>query len=170
MISLSCICFIQQVYPQSSSSDSSFHPYHINYWGTGTILGIGSLANYRWNTNVRRKTEIVSLGNQELNRGDIHGIDTWSLKQDPSIGLPSLNYSNYAPVVHSGSSRFPLLFVDHRIRRDWFDMLLDVLKTIRIGRRTFYELELCLGPNFQDRMRPITYYDQVSLQREKAIR
>jgi membrane-associated phospholipid phosphatase len=163
MISLSCICFIQQVYPQSSSSDSSSHPYHIDYWGTGIILGVGSLANYLGTPGVRSKADLSLWEIQELNRGDVHGIDTWSLKLDPSNRRTFFNYSNY---TLWSTLALPASFLfDHRIKRDLFDMLLMYLKTITIATN-IYEWSF-LGPNFQDRMRPITYYDQVPYNERK---
>jgi hypothetical protein len=163
MISLFCICFIQQVYPQSSSSDSSFHPYHINYWVTGTILGVGSLTNYLGIPKLRSKTELSLLEIQELNRSDINGIDVWSLKQDPSKRGAFMNYSNYS-LMSILALPASLLF-DHRIGRDWFDMLLMYLETMTVTTN-IYEWSF-LGPNFQDRMRPITYYDQLPYNERK---
>jgi len=163
MMFLLCIGFIQQAYSQSSSSDNSPHPFHINYWLTGTILGVGSVANYLGTPGVQRKAELSLWEIQELNKSDVHGIDAWALKQDPTHRGTFFNYSNYA--LWSTLALPASLLFDRRIRRDLFDMVLMYLETITIATN-IYEWSF-LGPNFQERMRPITYYDQVPYDERK---
>ena len=51
------------------------------------------------------------------------------------------------------------LLFDRRTRRDWFGLLLMYLETITVTTN-IYEWSL-LGPNSQNRIRPVAYYDQV---------
>ncbi len=157
IVAFFCVCFIQHAYPQSSSSDSSFHPYHINYWITGTVLGLGSLTNYLGIPKLQSKAELSLLEIEALNKGSIHGIDSWALNQNPSKRGAFLNYSNYT--LMSILTLPATLMLDRRISRDWFDMLLMYLETITITTN-IYEWSF-LGPNFQNRIRPAAYYDQL---------
>jgi membrane-associated phospholipid phosphatase len=162
IVALFFICFIKHVYPQSSS-DSSFRPYHINYWATGTILGVGSITNYLGIAQLRSKDELSFLEIQALNRGQINGIDSWVLNLDPSNIGAFKNYSNYA--LTSIIALPAILMFDHRISRDWFDMLLMYLETMTITTN-IYEWSF-LGPTFQNRIRPAAYYDQLPYDERK---
>jgi membrane-associated phospholipid phosphatase len=148
----------QLVYPQSSPSDSSLHPYHINYWVTGSIIGVGLTTNYLGVTRVLGKEEVSLLELQALNRGIINGIDSWALRQDVSNFGSFANYSDYTVAV---SVILPtLLMFDKQIRRDWSDVLLMYMETMSITPN-IYEWSP-LGPTFQNRIRPASYYDQLT--------
>jgi len=153
-----CFCSIIQVYPQSIESDSSIHPYHVNYYVTGSICGVGLLTNYLGIPQTLDKKEISLIEIQALNRGSISGIDYWALKQDPSQVDKYLTYSNYVLTV---SVALPVaLMLDKRMRRDWYDLLLMYMETLSITTN-IYEWSF-LGPTFQSRFRPVTYYDQLT--------
>lgn len=158
------ICLAQQVYPQSPASDSSFHPYHVNYWVTGTIIGVGLSANYLGEGMVFHKVELSRLEIDALNKGIINGIDSWAFKQDPSQKDAFANYSNY---VLASTVVLPVfLMFDKQIRQDWFDVLLMYVETMSITPN-IYEWSP-LGVNFQNRIRPIAYYEQLTYDQKKS--
>jgi len=159
-----CICTVNQVYAQSSASDSSFHPYHVNYWATGSILGVGALANYLGIGKILNKEEVSQLEILALNRGIINDIDSWALKQDPTDRNTFENYSDYTLI---SSVVLPVFLIfDKKIKRDWADMLLIYLETMSITTNIF-EWSF-LGPTFQNRLRPVTYYDQLTYDEKKS--
>ena len=154
VIAFLSICFVQQTYSQSSASDSSFHPYRVNYWITCPIIGVGMVTNYLGIPLTLHKKDLSLLEIQSLNRNIINFIDDWSLKQDPSQMGTYENYSNY--VLISGVVLPALLLFDKKIRQDWGDVLLLYLETMSITPN-IYEWSF-LGPNFQNRVRPVAYY------------
>jgi PAP2 superfamily. len=158
------ICLAQQVYPQSSASDSSFHPYHVNYWVTGTIIGVGMSANYLGVGLVFHKIELSRLEIQALNKGTINSIDSWAFKQDPSKMESFAKYSDY---FLASTVVLPVfLMFDKQIRQDWIDVLLMYVETMSITPN-IYEWSP-LGVNFQNRIRPIAYYDQLTYDQRKS--
>jgi hypothetical protein len=147
------------VYPQSFASDSSFHPYHVNYWVTGGII-IGGLTlekiGIAWISNKSQ----ISLGEiQNLDRKDISPIDSWALNFDPS----KMNYyKKLSDQLLSGIVFLPVLtMLDHNIRQDWLDVLVIYLQTQTITNN-FY-LYSPFGTTFQNRLRPVVYYDAVDI-------
>jgi len=164
ILALVGICGTQLVYPQSSTSDSSFHPYHINYWVTGSLIGVGLTTNYLGVSRVFHKQELSLMEIQTLNKGIINGIDSWALEQDPSQRDVFARYSDYtvATVVVLPT----LLLFDNQIRRDWVDVLLMYVETMSITPN-IYEWSF-LGPTFQNRIRPEAYYDQLTYDQRKT--
>jgi membrane-associated phospholipid phosphatase len=158
------ICAAQQAYPQSSATDSSFHPYHINYWVTGTLIGVGLTTNYLGVTRVLGKQEVSLLELQALNRSIINGIDSWALRQDVSNFNSFASYSDYT--VAASVVLPALLMFDKEIRRDWSDVLLMYVETMSITPN-IYEWSP-LGPTFQNRIRPAAYYDQLTYDQRKT--
>ena len=158
------ICLAQQVHPQSSASDSSFHPYHVNYWVSGSICGVGVVANYLGIAQSLNKKEVSLLEIQTLNKGIINGIDSWALKQDPSKMGTFENYSDYTLALSVILPGF--LMFDKQIRQDWSDVLLMYTETMSITPN-IYEWSF-LGPAFQNKFRPLTYYDQLTYDQRKS--
>jgi membrane-associated phospholipid phosphatase len=154
----------QGVYPQSSASDSSFHPYHINYWVTGPIIGVGLTTNYLGITRVLGKSELSRLEIDALNRNIVNGIDSWSLEQDPYQRDLFAKYSDYT--VGACVVLPTLLLLDKQIRRDWSDVLLMYLETMSITPN-IYEWSF-LGPTFQNRIRPEAYYSQLTYEQRNT--
>jgi membrane-associated phospholipid phosphatase len=158
------ICFVNQVYSKSSASDSSFHPYHVNYWVTGPIIGVGAIANYMGIPLTLHKKEVTRIEIEALNRGIINSIDSWALEQDPADMDVFENYSDYTLITSVLLPAF-LLF-DKQIKQDWFDVMLMYLETMSITPN-IYEWSF-LGPAFQNRLRPVTYYDELTYDERKS--
>jgi membrane-associated phospholipid phosphatase len=158
------ISLAQQVYPQTSASDSSFHSYHVNYWVTGSLMGVGLTTNYLGVSRVFHKQELSLAEIQGLNKSIINGVDSWALRQDPSQRGLYAQYSDYAVV---STVVLPvLLMFDKQIRQDWGDVLLMYVETMSITPN-IYEWSP-LGVTFQDRIRPLAYYDQLTYDQRKS--
>lgn len=116
MVLFVVIGLVKTIYSQAPVNDFSFHPYRINYWVTGTILGVGATTNYLGIGAVLNKEEVTPLEIQTLNKGIISGFDFWALKQDPSNMDAFENYSDYTVTV---SVLLPvLLLFDKQIKQD----------------------------------------------------
>jgi membrane-associated phospholipid phosphatase len=163
IISFFCIFLVINAYPQSSASDFSFHPYRINYWVTGTICSVGAFANYLGISHLRQKYELSLLEIQALNREKFNSLDNWAFKQDPSKRGAFENYSDYT--LFSSLALPVFLMFDKQIRRDGFDMLFMYLETMSITTN-IYEWSF-LGPNFQNKIRPVAYYDRIPYDERK---
>jgi hypothetical protein len=151
------ICLVKPVYSQSSASDSSFHPYHVNYWVTGGVI-IGGLALEKIGVAWIMNKSHVSIGElQNLDRHDFSPIDSWALKFDPSRRN---YYVTLSTELASVSAILPALtMLDHNIRQDWGDVLLIYLQTQTITNNLY--LYSPFGATFQNRLRPIVYYTSV---------
>jgi membrane-associated phospholipid phosphatase len=149
------ISIIKPVYSQSIASDSSFHPYYVNYWVTGSIIAVGSVANYLAIDRSINKAAITQSELNGLNKDQINSFDRWALNQDPT----KRHYlSNLSDNVLTAITLFPsIMLFDNNIRHDWIDVLLMYLETMSITNN-IYEYSF-LGPTFQGRMRPIVYYE-----------
>jgi len=158
IIALFCVCVVQPLYPQSYARDSSFHPYHVNYWVTGGVI-VGGLTleeiGVAWISN----KSTISIGElQNLDRHDITPIDSWALKFDPSKRAYFAN--TLSKQLASVSAFLPVLtMLDRNIRQDWLDILLMYLQTQAITNNCY--LYSPFGATFQNRLRPIVYYTTV---------
>lgn len=159
IISFAIIGLVKPIYPQSSASDSSFHPYHVNYWVTGGII-IGGLTLEKIGVPWISNKSPISIGElQNLNRHDITPIDSWALNFDPS---KMSYYKKLSGQLLSGIVFLPVLtMLDHNIRQDWLDVLLIYMQTQTISNN-FY-LYSPFGATFQNRLRPVVYYDSVDI-------
>jgi membrane-associated phospholipid phosphatase len=157
VIFFALICLMKPIYPQSIETDSSFHPYHVNYWVTGGII-IGGLTLEKigvpW---ISDKSPITNAELLALDRNNFTAIDRWALEQDPS----NMNhYVNLSDNVLTGIVLLPALtMLDNKIRQDWLNVLLMYCETIIITNNTY--LYTPLGPTFQNRLRPVVYYDEL---------
>jgi membrane-associated phospholipid phosphatase len=159
MLILFSISLVKQVYPQFYEKDTLFHPYHVNYWVTGSIIAGGltlESIGVAWITN---KSQISTGEIQNLDRHDISPIDSWALNFDPSKRSEYEKLSNQLQTVLVFLPFVTLL--DPVIRKDWMDILLIYLQTQAITNN-FY-LYSPFGATFQNRFRPVVYYDAVDI-------
>jgi membrane-associated phospholipid phosphatase len=164
IFSVTVIGAVKPAYSQSDASDSSFHPYVVNYWVSGSICAVGAVANILGIPQSQNKEEITPSEMQALNKSDINGIDSWALKQDPSkIGI----FENDADYTMALSVALPVtLIFDKQIRQDWFDVAIMYAETMSITTN-IYEWSF-LGPAFQNKFRPVVYYDQLTYEQRNS--
>lgn len=147
------------IYPQSSTRDSSFHPYHVNYWATSGVIAGGLVLEKIGVAWISNKTPL-SLGElQNLNRQDISPIDSWALNLDPS---QKGKYDKLSNQLASICPFLPVLtLLDGNIRQDWLEVLFMYLQTQAVVNN-FY-LYSPFGATFQNRLRPVVYYESFDL-------
>ena len=133
------------------------HLYRVNGWVGGAICVVASAADiYAIPTVIKSKRKITDEEMAGLNKNTFSGFDRWALEQDPSKRQSYLNTADYSlPVIICLPA---LLAFDKRISKDWARILL-----------MYYEMH-CItfsiynyspfGPAFQNKLRPIVYYDQ----------
>jgi membrane-associated phospholipid phosphatase len=155
IISCAIIGLVKPIYPQFSGSDSSFHPYHVNYWATGGIIIGGITAELIGLPWISNKSPISTAELQNLDRQDISPIDRWALNFNPAyMGY----FENLSTQLQAVFVLLPVLtMLDHNIRQDWLDVLMMYLQTQIITNNVY--LYSPFGPTFQNRFRPVVYYD-----------
>jgi membrane-associated phospholipid phosphatase len=155
IFSLVVIGMVKPMYSQSPVRDTTFHPYHINYWVTGSILIVGIATTEIGLPWIANKSHLTNAELLALDRNDFTAIDRWALEQDPSNrGY----YENLSNNVTTGAIVLPVLtMLDHNIRQDWLDVALMYAETQIIVNNIY--IYSPLGPAFQNRFRPVVYYE-----------
>jgi len=155
IFSLAGIGIVKPMYSQSTAKDTTFHPYHVNYWVTGGIIIVGIPATMIGAPLVANKSPLTKADLDALDRNDINPIDHWALNLDPS---KMSYYANLSDITLTGIILFPALdLFDHNIRQDWLDLALMYAETQIIVNNIY--LYSPFGPLFQNRYRPAVYYD-----------
>jgi membrane-associated phospholipid phosphatase len=151
------VFLMKPMHPQSQERDTTIHPYHVNYWVTGGVLSVGLVAEKIGVPWISDKSPLTSAELQALDRNNFTAIDRWSLDLDPS----NMDYYvNLSDNVLTGIILLPALtMLDNNIRKDWLDVLLMYCETIVITNNAY--LYTPLGPTFQNRLRPVVYYDEL---------
>jgi len=152
---LAVIGMVRPMYSQSPVRDTTFHPYHVNYWVTGSIIIVGIPATLIGAPLITNKSKLTTAELQSLNKNDINPIDRWALELDPS---KMSYYANLSDITLAGFILLPALdLFDHNIRQDWLDIALMYAETQIIVNNIY--LYAPFGPLFQNRYRPAVYYD-----------
>jgi membrane-associated phospholipid phosphatase len=136
--------------------------YHVNYWVTGSIIGVGMVSDYFAIGRLKNKPkitpeELVFL-NSDQQKGVINSIDRWALQQNFENRDIFTKISDYGEIA---IFLLPsLLMIDKNIRRDWFDLLLMYVEghTITFSMYNYSPL----GPTFVNRYRPFVYYSELT--------
>jgi membrane-associated phospholipid phosphatase len=134
--------------------------YHVNYWVTGSIIGVGMAGDYfaigrlKSKTDVSEEELIMVTSDQQVNL--MNSIDRWALKQKASDKALWSDISDYTQTALFFVPA--LLMLDKKMRKDWGDLLLMYMEGHTITF-TCYNYSF-LGPTFQNRLRPITYYTE----------
>lgn len=133
--------------------------YHVNRWITGGITTGTSIASLAGFLVVSAKPDITDSEFTTLNKNRINSFDRWASEQDIPKN-PKL-WENYGIGIMTFSAFLPLgLVLDSRMKADRLDLFLMYLEVNAISL-TIYECSP-LGPFFNDRYRPICYYDSLS--------
>jgi hypothetical protein len=134
--------------------------YHVNYL-TGSLIIAGGLASdYPAIGRIKGKADLSAAEITDLNPGLLNPIDRWALNQ--STG----QYKLYSTL--SDDIQIPMyvlvpaiLAFDKKIRKDWLDLLFMYVEG-HVITFTFYNYSW-LGPTFQNKFRPITYYTSLPM-------
>ncbi len=117
--------------------------------------------NYWGFTQLKKKDRITNSQINSLDKNNIWPVDRIALNQQVGqrfdarkISDWGLNITLFAPV---------LLYLDKDIRESWLDIALLYLETQSINSNLY----TWGGPMFTDRIRPLAYYDQISIKEKK---
>jgi membrane-associated phospholipid phosphatase len=132
--------------------------YHVNRWVSGGIIVAGGAASLAaWN-NTFHKPEIVDSEFIFINKKNIGSFDAWAVSLEPPANKRVLE--NYATALQAATALLPLgLYFDKRMQDQRLDLFFLYIETAAITL-TLYQIGP-LGPLFQDRYRPIVYYDSL---------
>src|ERR1035438_2639665 len=129
--------------------------YHVNYITVSAIIAGGLATDYFAISRIKDKPDLTNSEILALNTSAINPIDRWALHQDPA---QHVKYSKLSDGLEPPLFIIlpALLGLDKKIRKDWKDILMMYLEGHTITF-TFYNYSW-LGPTFQNRFRPLTYY------------
>ena len=135
--------------------------YKVNYWVTGSIIGVGFISDYfaigRLKSKPKLTSDELAFANSDQQKNLINSIDRSAFGQNLSDRGLYTNISDYGEI---GIFLLPsLLMIDKKIRKDWYDILLMYIEGHAITF-TFYNYSP-LGPTFQNRYRPFVYYPEL---------
>jgi hypothetical protein len=157
--------FNDAAFSQSTDSTKNRAVYKVNYFTGGAIIVAGLATDYFAIDRIKNKPGLTDAEITALNPGVINSIDQWALHQDPS------QYKKFSKISDQIE---PFIFVllpallglDKKIRKDWFKIFFMYLEGHTITF-TFYNYSW-LGPTFQNRYRPLTYYSELPLADRKS--
>jgi membrane-associated phospholipid phosphatase len=134
--------------------------YHVNYPVVGVIIAAGITSDIFAIKRIKAKTDIsddeLIFLNTQAQRDIINPVDRWALGLDASKRATYQKIADYGMVT---IILLPgLLLFDKKIRKDWGNLLLMYVEGQTITF-TFYNYSF-LGPTFQNRYRPMTYYPE----------
>ncbi len=143
---------------QAQSADSSAHVYYVNLWVSGGVIAASSVAGLL-TISARAKANYTDAELQSLDANNVPSFDRWSLHQNPGL-VPT--FENYSTILQITMGALPTaLLFDPRVRRDWEDVLVMGLEVNAVVIGIYSASPL--GPLFQTRNRPITYYSNKTI-------
>jgi membrane-associated phospholipid phosphatase len=133
--------------------------YKVNYYVTGSIIGVGFATDAIAISRIKNKPIITNEELAALNPDLLTSIDKWGLRQDASQRSKFASISDY---TESAFILLPaLLMIDKKIRGEWLHLLLIYLEGHAVTF-TFYNYST-FGPTFHNEYRPVTYYTDLPL-------
>lgn len=130
-------------------------PYHLNRVTISCIIGAGLISDIFAIPRIKGKAPLTDKELEALNPGIMTRIDRWALMQNPKDRYLLKQISDIGQIPIFLLPGFLLL--DKNIRKDWLDLLLMYAQGHTLTF-SFYNYSF-LGPTFQNRYRPMTYYD-----------
>ncbi len=148
----------------AQEAEKEENAYKINPYISASIGVVGTTANYFGIIKIRDKTDIseeVVLG---LDKNKINSFDRRALFQDPSKRSTRNTISDIGAIATFVAPVF--LLADKRIKSQWLDVGLLYFETQTISMLLYAWSPL--GPQFIDRYRPETYYDEINLKNRQG--
>ncbi|MEP7235060.1 MAG: phosphatase PAP2 family protein [Ignavibacteriota bacterium] len=149
--------------PVAQSHTEITSPYHVNGWVSGGIILGGGAVQLAALSVVRYKPAITDKEFDGLNRDIIHPFDRWALNLSTNNYL---GWESIATIVNGSSVLLPLtLFFDRSIGKEWLSILAMYIEVESISLTAY--IASPLGPLFQNKFRPIVYYDNLTRDERK---
>lgn len=130
-------------------------PYHLNRLTISCIIGAGLISDIFAIPRIKGKAPLTDKELDALNPGIMTRFDQWALMQNPKDRYRLKQISDIGQIPIFLLPGFLLL--DKNIRKDWLDLLLMYAQGHTLTF-SFYNYSF-LGPTFQNRYRPMAYYD-----------
>lgn len=136
----------------------SSHPvYHVNYYVSGGLIITGFVTNYFSIDRFKNKPLITDEELAGLNEEVIPGFDSWALDQSTENVA---SFEKASDVLLTATSFLPLVMgFNQSIRKDWVNLLVLYTEAHAVTV-TVYNYSF-LGPTFQNKFRPIVYYNEI---------
>jgi membrane-associated phospholipid phosphatase len=131
--------------------------YKMNYWIDAPVTAGLFVTYYFGLKSLHAKANPDSAQIAALNKSDVWWFDRVALYQDVSQMDNARNISDWGLRI-AGFMPF-LLFIDRKIRRDWYDIALLYLETQAVAQNSY----ILLGPLFTKRIRPFGYYTELPM-------
>jgi len=134
--------------------------YHVNKITGSLIIAGGLVSDYPAIGRIKGKADLTTGEIADLNPGLLNPLDRWALTQNTS------HYKMFSTL--SDDVQIPMYVIvpailafDKNIRKDWLDLLFMYVEG-HVITFTFYNYSW-LGPTFQNKFRPITYYTSLPM-------
>lgn len=151
---------------QEDSTAKKEKVYRVNPWVSATISLVGTATNI-WAIDhiIHSKKDLTDAEIASLRSDILNPFDRWVLDLNPANREKNYKASDYfLPATVTVSAIITLANKD--ISKDWKDILLMYYEmhaiTFNIYNFSFF------GPNFQNRVRPVAYYDYFSPEERKG--
>ncbi|HEU4902650.1 MAG TPA: phosphatase PAP2 family protein [Flavisolibacter sp.] len=117
------------------------------------------------NNVLHNKPELSVAEIQAANRNILNGFDKWALNQDPTKRDHFYTLSDHGLTITLAASAATFLF-NKKTKKDWLRLALMYYQT-QFLTFAFYDFSF-FGPLFQNRLRPIVYYDYFTIDQRKG--
>jgi len=154
------LIFSQTVFCQTTDQPPGKKIYHVNYISGSAIIAVGLATDYPSIGRIKNKPDITPAELLDLNTGILNPLDRWATEQNPDhyLMFSKLSDDIEPPIFIILPA---LLGLDKKIRKDWFDLLFMYVEG-HVITFTMYNYSW-LGPTFENKYRPITYYTSLPL-------
>jgi membrane-associated phospholipid phosphatase len=157
---IATLIFSQTVFCQTPEPLPKKKIYHLNYISGSIIIAAGLATDYPSIGRIKGKPDLSTSEIEDLNTSIINPIDQWALHQ---------NTSHYLMFSKISDDIEPPIFIilpallafDKKIRKDWFELLFMYTEG-QVITFTCYNYSW-LGPTFENKYRPITYYTSLPM-------
>ncbi|WP_162944636.1 phosphatase PAP2 family protein [Flavisolibacter nicotianae] len=140
--------------------------YKINPLSTALIGVAATAANMIAINNIlHNKPDLTEAEIQAANRNILNRFDRWALELDPSKRDHFYSLSDKGLTITLAASAATFLF-NKKTRKDWLRLGLMFYQT-QFLTFAFYDFSF-FGPLFQNRLRPIVYYDYFPIEQRKG--
>jgi len=141
--------------------------YRINYFIEGAIIAVGMTGDLFAIPRLKNKAvltdEELAFVNTDQQKDLMNTVDRWALDQPTANRTMWKKVSDYGQI---GIFLLPsLLVIDKKIRKDWLRLLFMYVEGHTVTF-TFYNYSP-LGPFFQNRLRPASYYPVLGAETQK---
>jgi len=157
---LIAFAFCSSAFCQDSIKAPRKKIYHVNYYTGSLIIAGGLVSDYPAIGRIKNKPNLTNSEILDLSPSQVNPLDRWALSQNTShyVMFSKLSDDIEPPIFII----LPALFgLDKKIRGDWLDLLFMYCEG-HVITFTFYNYSW-LGPTFQNKFRPITYYTNLPM-------